>query len=71
MSDEPFARGEYESYVPGIVTLVKKTDGIQLIAEHHECIVREDMELSADRARCVNTAEILLRHKKTIKEGCA
>lgn len=25
VSDEPFARGEYESYVPGIATLVEKT----------------------------------------------
>jgi hypothetical protein len=71
VSDQPFARGEYESYVPSIVSLVEKTENIQLIAEHLESIVKDYMEFSPDRARCVYTAEILLQHKKAVREGCA
>lgn len=71
VSDEPFARAEYESYVPAIVTLVERTDEVGLLAEHLESIMSDHMECLPDKAKCVYSAEILLQHKKALRAGCA
>jgi hypothetical protein len=71
VSDEPYARGEYESYVPRVLHLVEESDNIKPISRPLGEIVSTNMGLSPDKKRCDYTAEILLKHKEAIKEGCA
>jgi hypothetical protein len=69
VSPEPFARGEYWSYVSQVLELVEKNDCIQPISEHLANIVNDRMGISADKKQCDHTAELLLEHKKAIIEG--
>ena len=71
VSDQPYARAEYESYVPNVLQLVEENDSIEPISEHLASIVRANMGFSPDTKQCDHTAEILLKHKEAIKEGCA
>jgi len=71
VSDEPCARGEYESYVPKILKLVEQNDKTEPISVHLEEIERSQMGLLPDKKKCDYTAELLLNHKQAIKEGCA
>jgi hypothetical protein len=71
VSDEPYARGEYENYVPNVLQLVINHDDINPISDHLASIVKERMGLSLDEHRCQETAALLLRHKKAILEGRA
>lgn len=69
--DQPFARAEYEDYVPKVLQLVEHNDSIQPISKHLASIVRANMSSSPDKTQCDYTAKILLEHKQAIKEGCA
>ena len=71
VNDEPYARGEYEYYVPEVIKLVEANDNIRPISEHLAKIVSSSMGISPNKKQCDYTAEILLRHKKAIIEGCA
>ena len=71
VADEPCARGEYESYVPKVHQLVEQNDDIKPISSHLADIVRDLMGLSPDKKQCDYTAELLLKHKQAIKDGCA
>ncbi len=71
VSNEPLARGEYDSYVPLVFKLVLENDNIEPISEHLANIATSQMGLPADRKRCDHAAKLLLKHKKAIKEGFA
>ena len=71
VNGEPFARGEYESYVPEVLKLVEANDNIGPISKHLAKIISSCMGFSPNKKRCDYTAEILLGHKKAIIEGCA
>ena len=67
VSDEPYARTEYESYVLKVLQLVEENDDIRPVSTHLAKIVRNEMGLSPDRKQCDYTAEILLKHKRAIQ----
>ncbi|MHC4278395.1 MAG: hypothetical protein ACYSTI_13920 [Planctomycetota bacterium] len=71
VSDEPYARGEYDGYVPQVFKLVSENDNIEPISAYLADIATTRMGLSADRKRCNYAAELLLKHKEAIKEGLA
>jgi hypothetical protein len=69
--EEPFARYEYENYVPHVLQLLENHDDPEPISECLAGIVRTSMEFSPDKNRCDETAKLLLLHKQAIKQGCA
>ena len=71
VSDEPDARHEYRSYVPAIWTLLQRDAQVEEISGHLREIVRSQMELTPDNARCDQAAALLIRHRQAIEEGCA
>ena len=71
VSDEPYARREYVGYIKGIRDLLDQGDDIASISSHLASIVSSSMCLSPDKKKCDYTAELLLRHKRAIIEGCA
>ena len=71
VAGEPFARGEYRSYVPKVRQLVEQNDDITPVSSYLAHIVRDWMGVSPDKKQCDYAAELLLKHKQAIKEGCA
>lgn len=71
VSPEPYARAEYETYVPKVRELVEQNDDIKPISSYLAEIVRDWMGMSPDKKQCDHTAELLLRHKQAIIDGCA
>jgi len=71
VADEPYARGEYDDYVSKVRQLVEQNDDIAPISSCLAGIVRDRMGLSPNKEQCDYTAELLLKHKQAIKEGCA
>jgi hypothetical protein len=71
VSDAPCARGEYDSYVPQVLKLVLENDKVKPISEYLADIVTTQMNSTPDRKRCDYAAELLLEHKRAIKEGLA
>ena len=71
VSDEPFARAEYDSYVPKVLELLVSQHDPSPIATYLAEIISEHMGLSPDISRCKQAAELLHQHKKAINEGCA
>ena len=71
VANEPYARAEYESYVPYVLELVEKSEQPQPIVDYLDDVVRNRMALSPNLKHCRHAAELLLRHKKAINEGCA
>lgn len=71
VSEEPYARAEYENYIPKVLQLVEENDNIRPISGHLADIISTQMGFSPDTKRCDHAAEILLKHKQAIKEGCA
>lgn len=71
VADEPFARAEYDSYVPKVLELLTSQDDPSPIATYLAGVISERMTLSPDISRCQQAAELLLRHKRAIHEGCA
>lgn len=69
VAPEPYARGEYRSYVPVILELVEKNENTQPVSEHLVNIVNNMMALSANKKHCDYIAELLFSHKKAIIEG--
>jgi len=71
VSDEPCARGEYESYVQKVRSLVEKTNEIEPIASYLESVVKDMMGMKPNRKHSEVIAELLLEHKHAIHEGLA
>lgn len=71
VSLEPFARGEYERYVPEVLHLVEQNDTIEPISSYLVKIISDYMSLSPDKKHCDDTAKLLLEHKEAIQEGLA
>ena len=71
VAGEPFARAEYDSYVPKVLELLVGTDFPQPITDYLASIVTDKMGFSPNLKHCEHTAELLLKHKKAIMEGCA
>ena len=69
VSDEPCARGEYESYVSAVLKLVEQNDTSGPVSSYLAEIMRSQIGLSSDKEKCEHTAELLLNHKRAIKEG--
>jgi hypothetical protein len=71
VADEPYARAEYEGYVSDVLELVEKSEQSQPIADYLDHVVKSRMALSPNSEHSKLTAELLLRHKLAIKDGCA
>jgi hypothetical protein len=71
VADEPFARAEYESYVPKVLELLVSQDDPVLISVYLADIIKTRMGLSPNMPLCDQTASLLVEHKRAIKEGCA
>jgi hypothetical protein len=71
VSDEPFARGEYKSYVGGVLQKLSDSDAIAPIAGHLASIMTTSMGLPPDMRRCNEVAELLLQHKSAVQQGIA
>lgn len=71
VSDEPYARYEYASYVPEVLRLVEQNDDPAPVSLHLAQIERDYMGMTPDKKRCDDTAALLLEHKKALRDGCA
>ena len=71
VADEPFARAEYEGYVPKVLELLTSQNDPTPISEYLAKVLETRMGLLPDIALCDQTASLLLKHKRAIKEGCA
>jgi hypothetical protein len=69
VSDEPFARGEYWSYVPSILELVLEHDDPAPIAKRLAEIMRDRLSSKVNKALCEKTATLLLQHKEAVILG--
>lgn len=63
VSEEPFARGEYRSYVPTVLRRVKDGYSATEIADYLCKIELESMALSPNRERALKAANILVAGK--------
>ncbi len=71
VSSEPFARGEYRSYVGSILNMVQTDKSEKLIAEHLCEIESQNMAMTPNKSKALETAKILKQHKSAIDEGCS
>ena len=67
----PHARGEYSSYVPGILQLVLANSPAEKISSHLSDVVRTQMGLIPDEEKGQLVADLILQHKDAIDSGCA
>ena len=68
---EPCARGECWSYVEDVCKLVDGYDDTAPISTYLATVVRDKMGLNPNRKHCDEVAELLLDHKKAIKDCLA
>jgi len=66
ISDEPWARDEYESRVPQVFSLVVNQATAQDIVDHLMEVVREDMGITSNKGRTMDVAELLLAYREKI-----
>ena len=66
ISDEPWARDEYESRVPQVFSLVVNQATPQAIADHLMEVVRKDMEVTSNERHTMRVAELLLAYREKI-----
>lgn len=71
VSDSPYARGEYSSYVPGILQLIFANSPAEKISSHLTSIVRMQMGLIPNEERERRVADLILQHKDAIDNGFA
>ena len=71
VSSEPYARDEYLSYVGSILNMVNTDKSEKLIAQHLCEIESQNMGITPNKSKALETAEILKQHKKAIDEGCS
>lgn len=60
VAGSPHARDEYDSYVPGVVSLLFADENATSIAKHLSQITTDSMGLGANRERDMKTAELLI-----------
>jgi hypothetical protein len=65
---EPNARDEYDSYVPGVYSLLDNGATAEQIATHFDKIATERMGLSSNMKHCHATAHKLLDWRTTLLE---
>ena len=71
VAEEPFARAEYEAYVPKLLELLINQNDPAPISTYLAEILENRMGLPSNKPLCDRTASMLLNHKRAIKEGCA
>jgi len=71
VNEEPYARAEYDSYVPKVFQLVLENNAVEPISSYLAGAVRTSMGLVPKKKKCDYAAQLLLSHKKAIEEGCA
>lgn len=69
VSSEPCARGEYENYVSTVLQLVEQNNVPEPISLYLSQVITDKMELSSNKKACDDVADLLLEHKRAIKEG--
>jgi len=68
VAGSPHARDEYDSYVPGVVSLLLADASAKTIAKHLTQITTDSMGLGAGSQRDLQTAELLLQWCQILKE---
>jgi hypothetical protein len=68
VAGHPQARDEYDSYVPGVVSLLFSNASASKIANHLTRIATESMGLSAARKRDLEIAELLIEWCQVLKD---
>ena len=71
VSNEPYARAEYRSYVTSVLGHVKYNKTANEIADYLCSIESESMGLTPNKENALKAAEVLIKHKEAIDEGCA
>jgi hypothetical protein len=71
VADEPCARAEYDDYVPRVLELLLSQNDPAPISAYLADILKTRMGLPPNIPLCDQTASLLLKHKRAIKEGCA
>lgn len=68
VAGHPQARDEYDSYVPGIVSLLMSNAELSKIAKHLTQLTTNSMGLSAARDRDLKTAELLIEWCEVLRD---
>jgi len=68
VAGSPYARDEYDSYVPGVVSLLFSGSDVSAIAKHLTQITTDSMGLNAGRQRDLETAELLIQWCQALKD---
>jgi hypothetical protein len=71
VAGSPFARDEYESYVPSVFSLLHRGADAKTIAEHLTKMATESMGLRAACDQDRKVAEILLEWRQAYSQGAA
>lgn len=71
VSDEPYARAEYRSYVTSVLGHVENNKTANEIADYLCTIESDSMGLTVNKENALKAAEVLIKHKEAIDEGCA
>ena len=70
INDEPYARGEYRSYVTSVLGHVNNKQAEE-ISELLCKIEKESMGITPNKDNSLVVANLLIQHKAAIDEGCA
>ena len=71
VSDEPYARAEYRSYVTSVLGHVENNKTANEMAGYLCTIESDSMGLTPNKENALKAAQILITHKEAIDEGCA
>jgi hypothetical protein len=71
VNPEPYARAEYRSYVTSVLGYVENNKTANEIANYLCSIESESMGLTPNKENALKAAEILIKNKEAIDEGCA
>jgi len=71
VSDEPYARAEYRSYITSVLGHVENNKTANEIADYLCSIESDSMGLTSNKENAIKAAEVLIQHKEAIDEGCA
>lgn len=69
VNEQPFARGEYSSYVPKVMQLLLSGESKEAIASHLLSIMVKSMGIGGDQERCERAADFLLTYKQAVDDG--
>ncbi|MBS3910005.1 MAG: hypothetical protein KGZ93_10365 [Actinobacteria bacterium] len=68
ISDEPWARDEYHTYLPEVFSLIKSNSSIDKIVDYLVRIEHERMGLTPNREHAKIVAEILVAWQQRVSE---